>query len=349
MTSFLNSNCLKVSVLATSLLFLQPAGAQRMDTASLSGLMDQKVRQLKNNNITLAVASKDTLVYKNDTKQFNVVRGQGEAGYISEFLTTALALMMVDEGKFSLDDKVSQYLPEFSKFGKNYITIRHCLTHMTGIQVPSKPALFERGKFESSEAEAVKYASMEIQTNPGTEARFSDRGYGIVAAIIEKVNKNKKFENLMSQRLLRPMGMRGTTFQTLDGSLPNPVFGARTTAGDLVTFGRMLLNGGALNGIQFLKPESVDELRKVSTAAADFKGAPKGMERYDFAMGAWAAETNGGKATALVVPSFGGTALVVDFCRGYAAAYLLKTRDSKAEAIADIKAALDGGAEVHCK
>jgi CubicO group peptidase (beta-lactamase class C family) len=349
MTSFIQSGCLKVSVLAGFLLFLQPVRAQQMDTASLSGLMEQKVRQLKNNNLTLAVGNKDTIIYKNDTKQFNVARGQGEAGYVSEFFTTVLALMMVDEGKFSLDDKVVQYLPEFAKYGKNYITIRHCLTHMSGLQVPSKTALFERGKFESLEAEANKYASLEIQTNPGTEARFSERGYAIVANIIEVVNKKKKFDNLISQRLLRPLGMRGTTFQTLDGSLPNPVWGARSTAGDLVIFGRMLLNGGTLNGVTILKPGSVDELRKITAAAGDFKGAPKGMERYDYAMGAWALETNGSKASSLVVPSFGGTALIVDFCRGYTAAYLLKTLDAKAEAFADIKASLDGGAEIHCK
>ncbi|RYZ20789.1 MAG: class A beta-lactamase-related serine hydrolase, partial [Chitinophagaceae bacterium] len=194
-----------------------------------------------------------------------------------------------------------------------------------------------------------KYASLEIQTNPGTETRFSDRGFAIVARIIEATNKNKKFDNLMQQRLFRPLGMRGTTFQTLDGSQPSPVFGARSTAGDLVQFGRMLLNGGTLNGITFLKPESVDALRSISSEAASFKGAPKGMERYDYTMGAWATETNGGKASALVVPSFGGTALLIDFCRGYAAAYLLKTMDAKGEGISDVKAYLDGGTEVHCK
>ncbi|TCJ12446.1 class A beta-lactamase-related serine hydrolase [Flaviaesturariibacter flavus] len=349
MTLSIQSNCLKVSILAGSLLFLQPVLAQQMDTASLSAFMEQKVRSLKNNNQTLAVASKDTIIYKNDIKTFNVVRGQGEAGYISEFFTTVLALMMADEGKFSLDDKVAQYLPEFAKYGKNYITIRHCLTHMSGIQVPSKPELFERGKFESLEQEANKYASYEIQTNPGTETRFSERGYAIVARLIEATNKGKKFDNLMQQRIFRPLGMRGTTFQTLDGSLPSPVFGARSTSGDLVQFGRMLLNGGTLNGVTCLKPESVDELRKISTEAASFKGAPKGMERYDYAMGAWATESTGGKASALVVPSFGGTALLIDFCRGYTAAYLLKTREPKAEAIAEIKAYLEGGVEIHCK
>ncbi|RYZ22184.1 MAG: class A beta-lactamase-related serine hydrolase, partial [Chitinophagaceae bacterium] len=295
MTLFKQLNCLKVSIVAGFLLFLQPAQAQQMDTASLSAFMEQKVRMLKDNNLTLAVASKDTLIYKNDIKTFNVARGQGEAGYISELFTTVLALMMVDEGKFGLDDKVAQYLPEFAKYGKNYITVRHCLTHMTGIQVPSKLELFSRGKFESLDQEANKYASLEIQTNPGTETRFSDRGFAIVARIIEATNKNKKFDNLMQQRLFRPLGMRGTTFQTLDGSQPSPVFGARSTAGDLVQFARMLLNGGTLNGITFLKPESVDALRSISSEAASFKGAPKGMERYDYTMGAWATETNGGK------------------------------------------------------
>ncbi|RYY62954.1 MAG: class C beta-lactamase-related serine hydrolase [Chitinophagaceae bacterium] len=352
MTLSSRSICLKVSTVATFLLIFQSSHAQlsQMDTASLSGLMEQKARLLRNNNLVLAVASKDTIVYKNDTKFFNVGRGQGEAGYISEWFTTALALMLVDEGKFALDDKVVDYLPEFGKYGKNYITIRHCLTHNTGIQVPSKPELFDSYKGESFEKVANSLASKEIQTNPGTEFRYSDRGYYIVAAIIEKVTK-RKFEQLMSQRLFRPLGMRGSGFLSLDGSLVSPAFGAKTTAADLTSFGRLLLNGGNWRGQQLLQAESVEQFRALVTPAADVKGAPREALGHDYALGGWVLEAGGNKATALAMPSFGGTAAVIDFCRGYVFAYLLKEtdKDKKAEALLDIKATIDGGAEVKCQ
>ncbi|RYZ00149.1 MAG: class C beta-lactamase-related serine hydrolase [Chitinophagaceae bacterium] len=349
MTLFFRSFCLKVSSVVAFLLIFQVAGAQ-LDTASLSGLMEQKVRQLKNNNVVLAMASKDTLVYKNDIKTFNVARGQGGAGYISQLFTTAVVLMLAEEGKFGLDDKIVQYLPEYARYGKNYITIRHCLTNFTGIQVPSKMAFFEKSRHGSLEEEANSYAAKEIQTNPGTESRWSERGFAIAARICEVVTK-KKFEMLASQRLFRALGMRSTSFNTLDGSLANPNYGARTSAADLVLFGRMLLNGGKLNGATVLSEASVKELRRISAVSADIKGAPKDLAAYDYAMGAWALESNGGTAGSLAAPSFGGTVLVVDFCRGYTFAYLMKEleEEKKGNMMADIKATLDGGRELHCK
>jgi len=43
-------------------------------------------------------------------------------------------MTLVDEGKIALDDKVAKYIPDFAKYSKGYITIRHCLSHQTGIE-----------------------------------------------------------------------------------------------------------------------------------------------------------------------------------------------------------------------
>jgi CubicO group peptidase (beta-lactamase class C family) len=347
MTLFVRSTCLKVSSVALFMLLFQASRAQ-MDTASLSAFMEQKVRSLKDNNIVLAVGTKDTLVYKNDTKLFNVGRSQADIGYISEWFITALALQMVDDGKFSLDDKIAQYLPEFGRYGKGYITIRHCLTHNTGIQVPAKLELYTNMKSSALEAEANSYAAKEIQTNPGTEFRYSDRGFVIVAAIIEKMLK-RKFEQVLNQKLFRPLGMRSTNYMSLDGSQQNPAFGARSSAGDLVAFGRMLLNNGQYNGTTILKPESVEQWRQVVAAADDMKNGPKETSTFDFALGGWALETKGAKASAMAAHSFAGTVVVVDFCRGYTFSYLQKTLDKKGESMMDIKAILDGGTQISCQ
>jgi len=347
MTFFARLNCLKVSSVAAFLLFFQVSGAQ-MDTAAVSAVMQQGVRQLKENTAVLAVGNKDTLIYKYDTKQFNIVRGQGAAGYITQLFTTTMILMLAEEGKLSLDDKIAQYLPEYGKYGKNYITIRHCLTHHTGIEAPSKPAFFDYGKFESLEEEANAHARREIQTNPGTEFRYSDRGVPVAARIAEIVTK-KRFDMLIVQKLFRPLGMRASNFSNMEGKRPHPVFGARTSAADLVTFGRMLLNGGKMDTIRLLSEASVQELRRLLVPAEELINAPKELARYEYAMGGWAIGANGKEASALLVPSFGGTALVIDFCRGYTFALLFKEMDKKLDPWADIKEQLDGGRDVHCK
>ncbi|MDB5196146.1 MAG: hypothetical protein JWP88_516 [Flaviaesturariibacter sp.] len=341
------SICLKVSIVAASLLLFHVSKAQ-VNASELDAIVEQKTRLLKSEAILL-VASKDTVVYQKDTRTFSAIRGKAPIGYSSQLLTTALILSLVDEGKLSLDDKVAQYLPVFAKYGKNYITIRTCLTHSSGIQVDSKAKLFDKVG-SSLEEEVNKLASREIQSNPGTEFRYNDRGFWIVARIAEIVTK-KKFENLVQQKITRPLGMRQTSFITLDGSAPNPSHGATSSAADMIIFMRMLLNGGKYKDQQVLSAEAIASFRAVSVPAADMKAPPKGIAGYDYALGAWAPETGGGKASVLTVPSLGGTISVVDFCRGYAFVYFLKelNDDKKAEAYADIKEVLDSRMQPHCK
>ena len=64
-----------------------------------------------------------------------------------------------------MDDKVVQYIPVFGSYGKNYVTIRHCLTHMTGIQSdPFKQAsVTAKRKYNSLEEEVADFAKKEIQ------------------------------------------------------------------------------------------------------------------------------------------------------------------------------------------
>jgi CubicO group peptidase (beta-lactamase class C family) len=314
----------------------------QVNAEGLNAIVEQKAKLTKNNNIVLAVSGKDTLLYKNDTKFFNINRSQAPAGYSSQWFTTVLVLILADEGKVSLDDKIADHLPEFAKYGKNFITIRNCLSHYSGIQV-SKSKLFEKSK-HSLEEEVKNYAAREIQTNPGTEFRYNDIGFTIAARILEVVSK-KKFEMLAQQRLFRPIGMRQTTFNTIDGSAINPSFGARTTATDMIVFMKMLMNNGKVNGIQVLSEEAVKELRRIHGTTATIKNAPKEMTGNEYALGSWATGSKDGVATALVSPSYGGTVAAVDFCRGYAFVYMLKdlNEDAKANAFKEIKGELDAG------
>ena len=316
----------------------------------MDNIVNDKAKGLKT-EVVLVVANKDTTVYLKDTKLFSAVRGQAPIGSSSQLLTTVLLLQLVDEGKISLDDKVSTYLPVFEKYGKNYITIRHCLTHQMGIQAEVKMKLLNRKKAASLEEEAAQYAAREIQTNPGTEYRYNEAGFVIAARIAEVVTK-KKFDMLAQQKLFRPLGMRQTSFSTMDGSVVDPAGGARSSAGDYIRFLRMLLNGGTLNGQKILSPESVAELRKIYGGAASLKGAPKGVEGMSYALGVWAPEgSSGGEAAVLMEPSFGGTVPVVDFCRGYAFVLLLKelNEDAKVDVYREIKEQLDRTFPSTCK
>lgn len=343
--------CLKASSLLLFLLFFQLLGAQNRFDA-LGTWTDQQAKNLKQ-EVVLVVATRDTTVYTKDTKPFSAMRGQGELGYSSQWLTAALVLVLADEGKVSLDDKVSRYLPEFASYGKSYVTLRHCLSHFTGIQHEQNKVvkLFEKKKFASLDDAVGSYVKKEIQNNAGEAFRFNGMGPDIAGRVLEVVTK-KKFDMLAQQKLFRPLGMRMTTFSTLDGSAVSPTDGARGTAADYIKFLRMLLNNGLHNGQRILSEASVAAMRQVLTSAANRKYSPESMTISEYALGAWAVGDNDKQnATVLTAPSFGGTTPLVDFCRGYAFMYLQKElgEEGKLPVRKQLKEMLDGQFPASCK
>ena len=348
MSAIKKINCLKVSTLVLFLLFFQHIDAQRTvknpkelgadKYPALDALILQKQKALGGD--LAAMLWTDTLVYKKELGEFNT-RMPAPLGAASILLTTVLVLQFVDEGKLALDDKVSRYLPVFEKYGKNYITIRHCLTHYTGIQSDGNLKLFEKKKFASLDEEVSFIASREIQSNAGTEFRYSTYGPTIAARILEVITK-KKFEMLAQQRLFRVIGMRQTTFSNPDASPPSPASGARGTAEDYVKFLVMLLNGGAYRGQTIISPGSFVELQKLYTPVDQIKGAPKPVAGLSYAMGAWVVGVENDHPEAFTTGGLGGAFPVVDWKRKYAFIVLPKDApEQKTDPYMPMKAAID--------
>lgn len=345
------SNCLNFSFVSFCLLFFQVSFAQ-VQYPKLDEIVTGKQKVLGADVIT-TVATKDTVVYQKAANRIFSPRTQAPIGHASQWLTAALILKLVDEGTLSLDDKVSQYLPVFEKYGKNYITLRHCLSHFTGIQADGLKALklLQKKKFATLEEEVASYAAREIQTNPGTEFRYTNIGPAIAARVAEVVTK-KRFDLLIQQKLFRPLGMRQTTFSTLDASPVDAAGGARSTANDYILFLRMLLNGGQMRGVQILSAESVQQLRTIQTTKGALHNRPAQTKDFQYALGAWVPEGNSTTlATTLTGPSFGGTLPIVDFCRGYAYLLMIKaeTEDAAAHVYTEVKDVLDKAYPNGCK
>jgi CubicO group peptidase (beta-lactamase class C family) len=123
--------CLKSSFLIGLLLIFQIASSQSK-WSDVDEILQQK-QQLLGKDLVLMVSSKDTVVYKKEMGDFKS-KTQVPIASSSKWFTAALIMILVDEGKLSLDDYVVNYVPEFGKYFKNYITIRQCLSHMTGIK-----------------------------------------------------------------------------------------------------------------------------------------------------------------------------------------------------------------------
>lgn len=322
MSVFRSLYCPLVTFCFAQLLLLQVVQAQP-NWNDLSAKLDNNQRKLGTDVVTL-IWNKDSLIYKKELGDFNT-KTQVPIASCSKWLTAALTLKMVEEGKISLDDPVVNYLPEFSKYFKNYITIRQCLSHTTGITDEDRllKRLSDRRKFETLEEEVNEIASRKIRANPGTDFWYGSVGLNIVGRVLEVVSK-KKFDVLIKTKLLNPVGMRRTTFTNLNGGPVNPSGGALSTAHDYMRFLTMLLNNGKINGVQFLSPESIETLRQIQTEGLPVGYAPKNAAGFKYAAGAWVIEGKDGMASALTSPGLFGTWPVVDFCQGYTSLVLVK-------------------------
>jgi CubicO group peptidase (beta-lactamase class C family) len=337
----MNLICLKSSVLAIVLLFLQPASAQ-YNWSELDQALDSR-QKLLGTNVVAMIWKDDSLVFKKEMGGFNA-KTQAPVASCSKWFTAALVMQFVDEGKISLDDPVVKYIPVFEKYMKNYITIRHCLSHMTGIADERRwvKNLIQRLNYSSLEEEVNAIAAREIRANAGTDFWYGNVGLNIAGRILEIVSK-KKFDHLIRQKLFMPLGMKKTTFSTTDGSVVNPSGGAISTAEDYMKFLVMLLKKGKHGEQQILSENSVKELLRTQTKPAQIKYAPKSAEGYNYALGTWVIEEKNGTATAVASPGLFGTWPMIDFCRGYAYIVFVKNLlgEERADAHVAIKKVVD--------
>jgi CubicO group peptidase (beta-lactamase class C family) len=339
--------CLKVILLAAILLLLQPVFGQDWNLLDI----ELKARQKDlGTDVVMMLWKGDTLAYKKELGTFNS-KTQAPIASCSKWLTAALVMIFVDEGKISLDDKISKYIPEFERYGKNFITLRLCLAHMTGIEDESKfiKKVFQRKKFSSLEDEVNSFAAREIRTNPGQDFWYGNIGPNIAGRVLEVISK-KNFDVLIKQKLFNPLGMRRTSFSSVSSGAINPAGGALSTPDDYMQFLVMLLNRGKHKGKQILSEESVKQLMTVYTKPEMIKYAPEAARGYGYAPGAWVVEEKNGMATALACPGLFGTWPIIDFCRGYA--YLVFTKelldDEKASVNKQLKDIIDKEIKADC-
>ncbi len=252
MSHSVRSICLLFSAFAVNLLFCLSAGAQRKREVQVDHRFDALDQLFKQNQKELGqyvalIWDTGKLVYQKQASDDFTPKMPAPIVRSADWLVAALVMTFVDEGKISLDDKVTTYIPMFGKYSKGYITIRNCLTNTTGIKsddlIKVKKMLVTI-RYETLEDEVNDIASKRpIQTNPGTEFYFSGLGPNIAARCLEVVGK-KPFERLMMERIVRPLKMRGISFDSQTGDAPDPSAGAVASADDYISFMAMLINKG---------------------------------------------------------------------------------------------------------
>jgi N-acyl-D-amino-acid deacylase len=127
-----------------------------------------------------------------------------QSGSLGKQFTAVAVMLQVEDGKISLDDRLPTLFPESPPAWRD-ITIRHLLTHTSGIPEYTGGAVDYRRDY--SEDELVKLAqSLPLDFAPGAEWMYSNTGYVLLGAIVRKASGNF-YGDVLRERVFQPLGM----------------------------------------------------------------------------------------------------------------------------------------------
>src|ERR1041385_3999937 len=125
-------------------------------------------------------------------------------------LTATAIMSLIEEGKFSLDERVRNILPGLP-LAWNGVTVRHLLTHTSGLPDVVLSEDSDEVIAQTRPEALRKLARMPMRSRPGAKWAYNQTGYMLLGMIIEKVS-GVGFEEFMAQRFFRPLGMTHTRF-----------------------------------------------------------------------------------------------------------------------------------------
>lgn len=130
---------------------------------------------------------------------------------VSKVYTAATVLALVERGFLSLDSKVASFLPEFDSEDRRAITVRHLLTHTSGL--PYEPLDMESLLRQALPLdELIEAAFTEpLVFPPGSQIGYSDLGYAVLGVLAERVT-GQDFPELVRVSVLEPAGLKDTFF-----------------------------------------------------------------------------------------------------------------------------------------
>ncbi|WP_105180372.1 serine hydrolase domain-containing protein [Pseudoalteromonas sp. T1lg21] len=137
-------------------------------------------------------------------------------GSITKQFTAILILQLAQDGKLKLDDHLATYLPDYRQDIATKITLRQILNHTSGLgnytQAKSFRDEYSRNPYSVDEFIRL-LCSDDLVFEPGTDFRYSNSGYFILGAVIEKVT-GQKYQDVLQKNILDPLDMKDTGYDS---------------------------------------------------------------------------------------------------------------------------------------
>jgi D-alanyl-D-alanine carboxypeptidase len=261
---------------------LTVAQAQGIETAVRQGMQERHIP-----SVVVRVDRDGAPIYVHAWGSRNVANGSSASpstryqyGSITKQFTAAAILRLASQGKLSLDDPLGKWDPNFAKFGA---TIRQALVHVTGI--PDFTSTHEYAlkigplPFVGADWGLAWSASHPADFAPGTQAKYDNAAYVLLARIIEKAS-GKSYEHYLTDEFLTPLGMSSAHGYQMLAIEPNTARGYLYWTDE---FGKMIGDG-----TQPIEPNTLIEsvpwnLRQVD-GAGFLVGDAADLQRWDNAL-----------------------------------------------------------------
>jgi CubicO group peptidase (beta-lactamase class C family) len=217
-----------VALLASSHL---PAAAPPADAAR----MDQIARFYVDTNQfmgSVLVARGDEVVFSKsygfanlEWQVPNALDGKFRIGSVTKQFTAAAILLLEERGKLKTGDPVKKYYPD-APAAWDQVTIYHLLTHTSGIpNFTSFPDYQKTEPLPSTAEETIKrFRDKPLEFAPGAEMRYSNSGYVLLGAIIEKAS-GMGYAQFLEESIFKPLGLKNTGYESNRAILPHRAAG----------------------------------------------------------------------------------------------------------------------------
>ena len=203
--------------------------------------------------------------------------------------TTSSLMKLFEQGRFRLNDKVTDYIPEFQG-GKSDITLRNLFTHFSGLQ----PDVVLKPEWSGNETGLRLAYTTKPAGPPGVKHVYSDINFILLGELVHRLS-GQPLNEYAKQNVFLPLGMKETTFlppsswipriapterpdknsPPLRGVVHDPTArymggvaghaGMFSTADDLARFAQMMIDGGQLEGVRFVSPLTVTKFTEPQT------------------------------------------------------------------------------------
>jgi len=149
-----------------------------------------------------------------------------EIGSVSKQFAATAILLLEQEGKLSLDDKISRYLVDTPASWSN-ITIRHLLTHTSGLKTYTGMTGFELTHHLSQQQFIAQIAHEPLQSPPGEKWEYCNTGFNLIGFIVQNVS-GQSYWDFLESKIFKPLDMKATRSRDPRAIIPHRASGYET-------------------------------------------------------------------------------------------------------------------------